>query len=378
MRICFFVANLADGGAQRQCVALLNLLQRNPDLDVHLMLLGTGEHERDLDTSRLTLHRTTVRDFASPAALIFSIRALRRIQPDLVISWLHPADIWSYVATRVIHGIPWVITERGSSYPDQLVYNLRLRLGRRGATAIIANSEPGRKLWASLSPTAPILVIPNMLLGEALPRDEGPVRESSQDCLYVGRLEPQKNVEAMTAAFVHFAAARSEATLTVVGKGALADQVSQIAEEAGVNGQVDLVGFRSDVPQLMSRSRILLSFSRNEGMPNVLMEAVVAGLPAVVSDIPEHHALLGSDYPFYVALDSAPEAAARVIDRAWNAGNSSPSQIYEHARKVLASSTPEQVASAYTDAFREIVVRVRSDAGSRRWPFRARLGKRRR
>lgn len=377
MKVCFFVANLGDGGAQRQCVALLNLLQRNPHLDLHLMLLGAGEHEKDLDTSRLTLHRTTVRDFASPAALIFSIRALRRIRPDLVISWLHPADIWSYVATRLVHGIPWVITERGSSYPDQLVYNLRHRFGRRGATAIIANSEPGRQLWASFSPSAPILVIPNMLLGATSPTEPGPARASSQECLYVGRLEPQKNVDGMTAAFAHFAASRPGAKLTVVGKGALTEQVRQIAEAAGLSGQVDLLGFRTDVPQLMSRARILLSFSRNEGMPNVLMEAVIAGLPAVVSDIPEHHALLGSDYPFYVTLDSAPEDAARVIDRAWHTNDPALSQIYDHARKVLASSTPEQVASAYTDAFREIIAHRKLQAGSGRWPFRGRPGKRR-
>jgi glycosyltransferase involved in cell wall biosynthesis len=378
MKVCFFVANLGDGGAQRQCVALLNLLQHNPDLDLHLMLLGAGEHEKDLDTSCLTIHRTTVRDFASPAALIFSIGTLRRIRPDLLISWLHPADIWSYVATRVVRGIPWVITERGSSYPDQLVYNVRQRFGRRGATAIIANSEPGRQLWSSFSPAAPILVIPNMLLGDAVPTDGGPARGRSQECLYVGRLEPQKNVDAMAAAFAQFAAARPEAKLTVVGKGARAEQIRRIAEEAGVNGQVDLVGFRTDVPQLMSRARVLLSFSRNEGMPNVLMEAVVAGLPAVVSDIPEHHALLGGDYPFYVALDSAPEDAARVIEHAWCADDSALSRIYDHARKVLASSTPEQVASAYTDAFSEFVAHRRPGVRGGRWPFRGRPGKRRR
>lgn len=378
MKVCFFVANLGDGGAQRQCVALLNELQRNPNLELHLMLLGAGEHEKDLDTSRLTIHRTTVRDFASPTALIFSITTLRRIRPDLVISWLHPADIWSYVATRVVRGIPWVITERGSSYPDQLVYNLRQRFGRRGATTIIANSEPGRQLWSSLSPTAPILVIPNMLLGGTLPTDHVPARATSQECLYVGRLEPQKNVDGMTVAFAHFAGARPQAKLTVVGKGALAEQVRQISEAAGLNGQVELLGFRTDVPQLMSGARILLSFSRNEGMPNVLMEAVAAGLPAVVSDIPEHHALLGAEYPFYVALDSPPEDAARVIDRAWCTDDSALSQIYGHARKVLASSTPEQVASAYTEAFSEIVAHRRSAAASGRWPFRGRPGKRRR
>ncbi|KAA0118503.1 glycosyltransferase [Mycolicibacterium sp. P9-22] len=378
MKVCFFVANLGDGGAQRQCVALLNLLQHNQNLDLHLMLLGPGEHEKDLDTSRLTIHRTTVRDFASPAALIFSIGTLRRIRPDLLISWLHPADIWSYVATRVVHGIPWVITERGSSYPDQLVYNVRLRFGRWGATTIIANSEPGRQLWSSLSPSAPIVVIPNMLLGGALPTDRATAPARSQECLYVGRLEPQKNVDGMAAAFAHFAAARPEAKLTVVGKGALAEQMRRIAEEAGVNGQMDLVGFRTDVPQLMSRARVLLSFSRNEGMPNVLMEAVVAGLPAVVSDIPEHHALLGDNYPFYVALDSAPEDAARVIDRAWCADDSALSQIYGHARQVLASSKPEQVASAYTDTFSEIVAHRRPGGRGSRWLLRGIRGKRRR
>lgn len=374
MRVCFFVANLGDGGAQRQCVALLNLLQRNPDLDLHLMLLGGGEHERDLDTSRLTLHRTTVRDFASPAALIFSIRTLRRVRPDLLISWLHPADIWSYVATRVVHRVPWVITERGSSYPDQLVYNVRHRFGRRGAATIIANSEPGKQLWASFSPPAPILVIPNILLGETRLTDRGPARASSQECLYVGRLEPQKNVDGMAAAFAHFAATRPEAKLTVVGQGALEEQVRQIA---GGGSRVDLLGFRSDVPQLMSRARILLSFSRNEGMPNVLMEAVANGLPAVVSDIPEHRALLGNDYPFYVTLDSPPEDAARVMDRVWHADDSALHHIYDHARQVLLSSTPEHVANAYTDAFIETLTRAKSGSPQGRRRFRDSIGKRR-
>jgi glycosyltransferase involved in cell wall biosynthesis len=369
MKVCFFVANLGDGGAQRQCVALLNLLQRDPDLDLHLILLDGGEHESALETSRLTVHRTIVDNFASPSALVFTIRTLRKIQPDLLISWLHPADIWSYVATRVVRGFPWVLTERGSSYPDQLVYNVRHRFGRRGAATIIANSAPGKQLWDSLSATAPIVVIPNMTLGGTPAADPSRARSDSPECLYVGRLEPQKNVEGMTAAFAQFATTRPEARLSVVGQGALTEQVAQIASKAGVGSQVDLLGFRTDVPALMSRARILLSFSRNEGMPNVLMEAVAAGLPAVVSDIPEHHAVLGSDYPFYVGLDSAPEDAARVIDRVWQAEDSALHRAYDHARQVLASSTPEQVASAYTNAFRDTITRAKSSARSGWWRF---------
>ena len=70
MRVCFFVANLGDGGAQRQCVALLNLLQHQPDMDVHLILLGAGEYERDLDTSDLGTAATIVEQAISQVATL--------------------------------------------------------------------------------------------------------------------------------------------------------------------------------------------------------------------------------------------------------------------------------------------------------------------
>jgi hypothetical protein len=80
----------------------------------------------------------------------------------------------------------------------------------------------------------------------------------------------------------------------------------------------------------------------------------------VVSDIPEHHALLGSDYPYYVPLDAAPEEAAHVIGLAWTMGDTTNDRIYAHARKVLAASAPEQVARAYTDAFTGVIARTRT------------------
>jgi hypothetical protein len=74
MKICFFTASLGDGGAQRQCIALLNALQHVPTVDVHLILLGPGEHEDRLDVSGLQVHRIAVDNFASPRALAFVVR----------------------------------------------------------------------------------------------------------------------------------------------------------------------------------------------------------------------------------------------------------------------------------------------------------------
>lgn len=353
MRICFFVANLGDGGAQRQCVALLNQLQYQPDIDVHLMLLGPGQHERDLDTTRLTVHRTELPNFSHPQALSFAIRTLRAVRPDALMSWLHPADIWSYPATRVVRATRWILAERSSAYPDELVYNVRKRLGRLGADLVIANSVPGQQLWAGLSPRTPVRVIPNMILSP--PRQHVADPAHATDCLYVGRFMPQKNVTAVAAAFGLFATERPQPRLLMAGQGPQQDEVSRIAAAAGCTDRVDLLGFREDVPALMQRSRILLSLSVYEGMPNVVMEAVDAGLPVVVSDIPEHRVLLGPRYPYYVALDASADVAAGVIARAWDEGPAQLRRNYAHAQAVLANSAPARVVADYLAAFRSVL-----------------------
>jgi glycosyltransferase involved in cell wall biosynthesis len=358
MKVCFFIPSLDGGGAQRQCIALINMLQHTSGVEVHLILLGPGVHDDSLDVSRLRLHRTEVRNFASPFALAFVVRTLRRVRPDVLISWLHPADILSYAATRVVRGMPWVMTERSSDYTDRPAYNFRKRVGRSAPAAIIANSQAGKQFWESLTPRSPVLMIPNMVIDGELHSGASVDRSNSVECLIVGRLDPEKNVGAMTSAFTRVAARRPQARLIVAGKGADAAEVVRIAEREGVASRVELLGFRKDVPRLMSRARVLLSFSLFEGMPNVVMEAIGAGLPAVVSDIPEHRALLGDDYPYYVRLDSTPEQAAGTIAQAWDHGLTADVQIYAHAREILATMTPEKIARAYADAFAAVIARA--------------------
>lgn len=354
MRVCFFLPSLGDGGAQRQCVALLNLLQLESNIDLHLILLGRGRYESDLDTTRITVHRTAVSNFGRPAALGFVVRTLRRIRPQVLMSWLHPADIWSYPATRIVRNVRWIAAERGSFYPDELNYNLRTRLISLGADLVIANSAQGKHVWASVSPSTPVRVIPNLLLSTP-PAAEPFDRTGLSDCLYVGRFMPQKNVTGIAFAFTLFAAAHAGPQLLMAGQGEQLDDVRQIAARAGAESRIRILGFRDDVPSLMAKSRLLLSFSTFEGMPNVVMEAIAAGLPVLVSDIPEHRALLGPEYPYYLDLNATPADGARMIERAWNEGPGLSAINYAHASAVLENSAPEKVVAAYLDAFDSVL-----------------------
>ena len=353
MRVCFFIPSLGDGGAQRQCIALLNELQHVQGIELHLIVLAAGEHERSLDVSSLKLHRTEVRNFASFKALLFVVRTLRRERPDLLVSWLHPADILAYLATRIVRGVRWVMTERDSAYPDELIYNVRKRTGH-SADIIIANSRQGQAMWKSIAPSSRVLQIPNISLVRPAIQENHDGRSASAQCIFVGRLEPQKNVRMLAEAFAHFATGEASARLIVVGRGSEANSMREVLQRHSLEQRADFVGFRHDVPELMARSRVLLSLSRHEGMPNVVMEAVATGLLVVVSNIPEHRALLGDDYPYFVDLDSPSAEAAAIIDKAWNGDLPPNMDVYSHAYRVLAAMTPTRIAAEYLSIFSEM------------------------
>lgn len=352
MKICFFIASLGDGGAQRQCIGLLNELQHIPGIEVHLILLRRDVYDDTLDTSELFVHRIHVRDFANPIGLLFVVWTLARIRPAVLVSWLAPADIWAYLATRVVRAVPWVLTERNSAYSDRPDFNLRKRLGLK-ADAIIANSRQGVAMWRELGYRGRVEHIPNMVLSP-IESKGAQDRSGSAQCLSVGRLVPQKGVQTMVRAFIEFAKLQSQSQLTVVGVGPEAAEIAKVAERSGLLDRVHLLGFRRDVPDLMDKSRLLLSFSRHEGMPNVLMEAVAAGLPAVVSDIQEHRALLGDDYPYFVPVGASAREISVVIAKAWDEGPEQCEHHYTHARKVLAGMSREHVLDRYVACLADI------------------------
>ena len=64
--------------------------------------------------------------------------------------------------------------------------------------------------------------------------------------------------------------------------------LERIAKRLGIADRVALLGPRSDIPAILAFSRLFLSTSRYEGMPISVLEALVAGLPCVLSPIDEH------------------------------------------------------------------------------------------
>lgn len=71
-----------------------------------------------------------------------------------------------------------------------------------------------------------------------------------------------------------------------MGQGELLESYKNLISELKLEQHVLLLGFQKDVQHYLSKSSTFCLSSRNEGLPNVLLEAMNLGLPVVSTDIP--------------------------------------------------------------------------------------------
>lgn len=109
---------------------------------------------------------------------------------------------------------------------------------------------------------------------DVAPADDGPVR-----LLFVGRLEDGKGLFDLLDAVERL----EEVRLDIAGDGPLYNDLQTAVSDRDLN--VTLLGYRDDIPQLMSRADVFVLPSYREGTPRVITEAMAAGLPVVATDI---------------------------------------------------------------------------------------------
>lgn len=100
----------------------------------------------------------------------------------------------------------------------------------------------------------------------------------------VGQLREVKDPKTMIRALPLVRSRFEGATLKCAGDGPLRAELGRLADELGVGGSVELLGEVSDTRSLLAEADVFLMPSRSEGLPNALLEAMAAGVPAVVTE----------------------------------------------------------------------------------------------
>jgi glycosyltransferase involved in cell wall biosynthesis len=186
--------------------------------------------------------------------------------------------------------------------------------------------------------------------------------------LSVGRLERVKDPLALLDAFSRGVGEDAASRAVFVGAGELSTTVTTSAQALGLHDRVVLTGLipRDEVFVLCADADVFVSTSHGEGLPVAVLEAMAAGCPLILSDIPPHRELAeGADFIPFVAPGDVDGFAAE-IRRFHEMSPEERREIGRRCRNHMAARFTLPIMRAATEAvYREVAPRVGSMARTR-------------
>ncbi len=287
-KICLVIHSLSPGGMERVMSQLAAYLVQQDKVEVHLVLYGiTREVFYPLPES-VVIHRpgfvfsNKKRTWHTIKTLFFLRRMVKQIRPDTVLSF---GEMWNNLVLLALYrlGVPVYVSDR--SRPGKNLGALHNRLKKwlyPTAAGLIAQTDKAREIAEQNKRNSNIRVIGNPI------RDVKPGKPEDKEniVLTVGRLIPTKHTDELIQLFVRLN--RPGWKLIIVGGDAqrqnLMVELEKLVAKLGAGDRVELAGTRSDVDSYYQKSKIFAFTSSSEGFPNVVGEAMSAGLPVVSFD----------------------------------------------------------------------------------------------
>ena len=135
----------------------------------------------------------------------------------------------------------------------------------------------------------------------------------SYDLITVGRLSAVKRLDIFLKAVRLLVRRFPEIRATIVGDGPLRGPLEELADSLGIENHVSFVGHQTDVENWLRRGRIFVLTSDSEGLSLALMEAMMCGLAAVVSDVGDLADLVENGVNGFLVNGRTPEGFAGPI-----------------------------------------------------------------
>lgn len=137
------------------------------------------------------------------------------------------------------------------------------------------------------------------------------------DLILVGRLIRVKRIDVFLHTVELLARELPTLNVAVVGDGELGSSMQALARELGVDGHVTFAGHQEDVGPWLKQSKVFMLSSDSEGLPMALIEAMLCGLPCVVSDVGDMVEVVEHGVSGYLVEERTPgryaECAKRIL-----------------------------------------------------------------
>lgn len=220
--------------------------------------------------------------------IIKLIKLIKKRKYNIIHVHLFPADIFAALASLFLpKDIVWIFSEH-SVYNRRRTFKIFKILDNftySRYSKIICVSKQVEFALISWMPSVKgkTNILPNAI---PIPKFLNPCPVKTYDILFVGRLIHAKGVDILLKAIKILKNKYSRnLKIAIVGEGSLKENLNNLAVEFGVNGEVEFLGVRKDIEELMVSSKIFVLPSRWEGFGIVIIEAMSNMLPVIATNV---------------------------------------------------------------------------------------------
>lgn len=310
LRIIHLIDSLSIGGAEVLLKNTLQLLSEFSHTVVYLQEHDALKGEISaLGAPTICLSHRGWKD------LISSVRKLRKIikevQPDVVHSHLFYATL---IARLALPGSVPLVTSLHSSFSKDVFESSRLalwveRLTLRKRHNLVSVSEFVLRdylQWVSFNGNKYVLY--NFLPAKTFRTPQKKEVNTLCRCVAVGNLKEAKNYHYLLEVWEHLK--EKEIELHIYGKGHLKSDLEKLINEKGLN--VKLCGQAENISDLLPHYDLFIQASQHEGFGLSVIEAMAAGIPVLISDIPVFREISGENAHFF-DLHNPKKTAEQII-----------------------------------------------------------------
>lgn len=286
-KVCFVIHSLQAGGMERVMSELINYFASKEMYTVHLVLYGIKRDVFYTVSDTVIIHKPDF-EFDNAKRFLSTLKTMRFLRKKITeinpVSVLSFGEIWNNLVLLSLYGtgIPVYVSDR--SQPDKTLGRkddfLRRKLYPK-AKGVIVQTKKALEIFKTYYNHSNFKVIGNPI--RQIKAIDAP---KENVILMVGRYIESKQQNVLIEIFSKLNA--PDWKLVLLGYDHL-KQHNQIkwealAKELGVSDRIIFTGKQADVERYYQTSKIFAFTSVSEGFPNVIGEAMSAGLPIVAFD----------------------------------------------------------------------------------------------
>lgn len=312
MHLLVYTDATSLGGAEASLGNLLGALRA----DIETTVLGVDAKVVEAIAARRPASSAQVvppvRDKRDLGPIVAHVRALRRLRPQICQVNLRTPYACQYglLAAHCVRGVRVVAVEH---LPFATQHPIRRWLKRMSSRPLAAHVAVGEHAARLIEQEAGLRAGSVRTIHNGVPDDHIEPLPRLADGLVVGsvgRLDEQKGYDVLIAALPSLPGA----TAVLVGDGPARAELEELARRHGVADRVILTGWETDARRYLGGFDVFVLPSRYEGFPLSIVEAMLAGLPVVATDVGSvSECVLGGETGTVVPADDRERLVAAIV-----------------------------------------------------------------